>query len=162
MNAVNLLGKNVFVDSNVLLYALDARSPEKAALASNWLDYLWRSQSGRCSWQVLDEFYANAVRKLGSPPQVVRKVLLSYLQWHPLVPSVALVERAWFWSDSTQVTYWDGKILAAAERLGCPYLLSEDFTHQRSFGSVEIINPFQTLPPIVSPHPFLEPPSKKQ
>jgi len=30
-------------------------------------DKLWASGAGRISWQVLNEFYFNAVRKLGVP-----------------------------------------------------------------------------------------------
>ena len=138
---------STFIDTNVLLYALDRRAVEKAPQAAAWLQYLWESQTGRCSWQVLDEFYANAVRKVGVPAKVARETIGAYVAWQPVGSSLAIVERAWFWCDAAQVTYWDGKILAAAERLGCRWLLSEDFTAGRTYGSVTVINPFLTSPP---------------
>ncbi len=115
-----MVGDRVFVDSNVLRYALAA-----------WSRYLWESQAGRCSWQMLDEFYANAVRKVGVRQMMARKTVGGYAEWQP-----------GYWCDTAQVTYWDGKILAAAERLGCRWLLSEDFSAGRTYGSVTVINPF--------------------
>ena len=55
-----------------------------------------------------------------------------------------VVERAWYWMDEAQVSYWDGLILGAAERLGCTVLLSEDFQAGRSYGLVRVVNPFET------------------
>ena len=52
------------------------------------------------------------------------------------------IERAWYWMDEAQVTYWDGLILGAAERLGCTVLLSEDFQAGRVCGTVRVVNPF--------------------
>ncbi len=37
----------VFVDSNVLVYWLDASEPEKQRHAQTWLQYLWPNRSGR-------------------------------------------------------------------------------------------------------------------
>ncbi len=47
--------------------------------------------------------------------------------WRPAGIDFAMVERGWYRIDQAQLTYWDGLILASAERLGCPLLLSEDF-----------------------------------
>jgi hypothetical protein len=60
-------GESVFVDTNVILYSVDAQSPVKRQQALSWLNFLWQSGQGRLSWQVLHEFYANAVRKAGLP-----------------------------------------------------------------------------------------------
>ena len=60
-------GESVFVDTNVILYSVDAQSPVKRQQALSWLNFLWQSGQGRLSWQALHEFYANAVRKAGLP-----------------------------------------------------------------------------------------------
>jgi len=44
---------------------------------------LWDSSRGRLSWQVLNEFYDNATRKLGAPERVVRGMARAYSEWQP-------------------------------------------------------------------------------
>ena len=51
----------VFVDSNVFLYAFDEAHPDKQQAARNWRAELWKSRRGRVSFQVLGEFYVNAL-----------------------------------------------------------------------------------------------------
>jgi predicted nucleic acid-binding protein len=46
----------VFVDTNVLLYAMDTAEAEKHRAASAWRRELWKSRRGRLSYQVLQEF----------------------------------------------------------------------------------------------------------
>ena len=54
----------VFVDTNVLVYARDTRDLRKQQRATEWLDRLWRQQSGRTSVQVLNEYFVTVTRKL--------------------------------------------------------------------------------------------------
>lgn len=56
------------------------------------------------------------------------------------------MERAWYWTDEAQVNFWDAMIVAAAERMRCRFVLSEDFQTGRKFESITIVNPFETLP----------------
>jgi predicted nucleic acid-binding protein len=139
------------VDTNVLLYTLDAADPVKHATALRWRDALWGKKAGRLSWQVLNEFYSNAVRKLRAPEAVARDLVESYAQWPVTAFSQPLIERAWHWMDRAGISYWDALILAAAERSGCRRLLSEDFSHARKYGSVQIVNPF-----LADPNGFFE------
>ena len=76
-----------------------------------------------------------------------REAVNSYVEWKPVGSSLAIVERAWYWCDMAQVSYWDGKILASAERLGCQWLLCEDLSGGRSYGEVTVIDPFAVEPP---------------
>ena len=140
--AVNLW----FVDTNLLLYALDSKAPPKQHLASVWLDTLWKHEAGRVSWQVLHEFYVNATGKLGAPAATSRRIVEWYGEWQPIGFSIALVRRAWYWTDHAGLSYWDALILAAAERCGGPWLLSEDFQMGRKYGVVQIVNPFLAEP----------------
>jgi len=138
---------STFVDINVLLYSFDARETVKCAQARRWLDYLWRTGEGRMSWQVLHEFYANAIRKLRVPPIEVREAVSLFSRWRPGGINFAVVERGWYWMDQAQLSYWDSLILASAERLGCAILLSEDFQGGRNYEGVRVINPFEQSPP---------------
>jgi predicted nucleic acid-binding protein len=135
-----------FTDTNILLYALDPADPVKRAQARLWLDALWRFGSGSLSWQVLHEFYVNGHRKLKWPEPELRKTVELFATWRPIENSVGLIQRAWFWMDDSQTSFWDSLILAAAERAGCPFLLSEDFQAGRRYGPITIVSPFLSVP----------------
>ncbi len=139
-------GDRFFVDTNVLLYSVDALSPEKQRPARLWVDALWETGSGALSWQVLHEFYVNTVRKVRVPKKIARQLAEDFAQWRPPEVTIGLIRRAWHWNDQAQCSYWDGLILAAAERLECTWLLSEDFQNGRRFGQVTIVNPFLHTP----------------
>jgi predicted nucleic acid-binding protein len=138
--------KAFFVDTNVLLYSLDAANPRKQECATRWTLALWESGAGRTSWQVLNEFYANATGKLKAKPRDIRSVVEAYAQWQPVGFDLDLLQRAWNWADRASLSYWDALILGAAEHSGCRYLLSEDFQEDRTFGGVQILNPFHSAP----------------
>ena len=139
-------GDRFFVDSNVLLYAMDIRAGAKQFPAQRWISELWNRDAGTLSWQVLHEFYSNAVRKINVPTGEARSVVRSYEIWKPEFPGIATIERAWHWCDSAQLNFWDAMILASAEQAGCHWLLSEDFQSGRQYGSVTVVNPFEREP----------------
>jgi predicted nucleic acid-binding protein len=135
-----------FVDTNVILYTYDTRNAEKRERAEAWMVWLWERAVGCTSWQVLQEFYSNAIQKFGAQPGKVREhvALLSQLNQPDVM--LGLLERAWFWTDQAGVAFWDAMIVAAAERSHCRWLLTEDFQSGRQFGAVTILNPFQNEP----------------
>ena len=141
-------GDKYFVDSNVFLYIFDAASPTKRAQAEAWLAWLWENACGSLSWQVVQEFYWNALRKFRASPEQARSYVNLMSEWNPPDVSLGMIERAWHWTDQAQVSFWDGLIVAAAERARCRFLLSEDFQSGREFGSITIVNPFETSPPV--------------
>ena len=49
-------------------------------------------------------------------------------EWNPPDVTIGMIERAWHWTDQAHVSFWDGLIVAAAER-------------------ITIVNPFETSPP---------------
>jgi predicted nucleic acid-binding protein len=142
MTAVNTF----FVDSNLLLYYVDPIDIFKQERAAEWLNHLWMTGSGRLSWQVLHEFYQNSVKKMRLEPVKARQIVEDLVHWQPVDTSLGLVQRAWHWADEAQVSYWDALIIAAAERSGAQYLLSEDFQTKRRYADVQVINPFEQSP----------------
>jgi predicted nucleic acid-binding protein len=42
-----------------------------------------------------------------------------------------------------QISYWDGLIIAAAERAGCTKILSEDLSDGQQYGTVVVENSFR-------------------
>ena len=134
---------SVFVDSNVFLYKLYANDPRKQAAADKWIAAIWDGHAGRISWQVIHEFYYNAVRKLHIPVATAREFAEQLLELRPEAVYFDTVQRAWGWCDHAQLSYWDGLIVAAAEQAGCRWLLSEDFQSGRRYGTVTVVNPFE-------------------
>ena len=135
-----------FVDTNVVIYSVDPADKRKQRAARFWMDALWAETRGSISWQVLHEFYVNAVRKLGTPAESARSLVQALATWRPVDTTLGLAERAWHWTDEASVSYWDALIISAAERAGCSRLLSEDFQEGRRFGSVTVVNPFRAMP----------------
>lgn len=135
-----------FVDTNVFVYSLDPAEPVKQKLSSRWIEALWLSQTGRISWQVLHELYVTAARKRDLNHLACRETVEALTLWHPVDVTFGLIERAWYWVDKAQLTYWDSLILASAERQECRWLLTEDFTNGRSYGMVTALNPFLHSP----------------
>ena len=139
MNAADVC----FIDSNVLLYYVDPANAAKRNRSIEWLDHLWQTGRGRLSWQVLHEFYWNAVSKMRMEPFGARRIVEDLSQWKPVDTSFGLIEQAWHWMDAAQLSYWDALIIAAAQRSGARYLLSEDFQTDREYGGVCVVNPFE-------------------
>lgn len=139
-------GDLFFVDTNLLLYHIDPADRDKRARAIDWLDHLWASGAGRISWQVLHEFYWNAVRKMGLPLADAREIVEDLSQWRPVDNSMGLVREAWTCMDEAQLSYWDALIISAAQRSGAHYLLTEDLQHGRRLGTVQILDPFRQSP----------------
>jgi len=135
-----------FLDTNILLYSADPADPNKQAAAQRWLTILWRHRAGRLSWQVLNEFYVNAVRKLRTPNRNARMTVETLVLWKPVDMTPTILRRAWHWIDAAQLTYWDALILATAEAAQCAWLLSEDFQAGRRYGGVTVVNALRESP----------------
>ena len=140
-------GDSFFVDSNVLIYGFGANSPvAKQIAAHHWITQLWSYRVGRISWQVIFEFYSNAIRKSKLSSVVSRHIAEELVLWGPETPTQAILERAWHWCDHAQINFWDALILAAAEQAGCRWLLTEDFQTGRTYAGVTVISPFTSSP----------------
>jgi len=141
-------GDRYFVDTNVILYTYDDLVPFKRDRAEAWLQWLWLNASGALSWQVIQESYWNAVRKFGIHPDRIRSHVKMLAEWNPPDVTIGMIERAWYWTDQAQISFWDAMIVAAAERTRCRWLLSEDFQTGREFGSLTVVNPFEQAPQV--------------
>lgn len=140
----------VFVDTNVLLYAQDPRSPAKRAQAVAWLTRCWQQGCGRLSTQVLHEMYVNLRR---TAPQLdgasARALVRCYRAWQPWLVDEVTVDLAWALQDRFALSYWDALMAAAAQQQGCRYLLTEDLQHGQHLDGVQIINPFVVGPELL-------------
>jgi predicted nucleic acid-binding protein len=85
----------VFVDTNVLIYALDKADPVKPLAARAWREALWRSGRGRVSFQVLLEFCVTVRLKQRQAREEARAEVRDLLAWRPVELGASAVERAW-------------------------------------------------------------------
>lgn len=133
-----------FIDTNILVYAYDTGSPDKQRIARSILTMAVKEENGIVSTQVLSEFISVLTRKINK--------VLSYSEALDLIESIQfprvlevdfpMVKRAVRLADLYSILYWDGLIMAAAERGGCDRLLSEDLNNGQQYGSVTVFNPF--------------------
>lgn len=134
-----------FLDTNILIYAAAAKRDErhKQAIAKE----IVATREFCLSGQVLVEFYVNLTKpgKIEIPlAQAIINDWLDTLEGFPVLPVDAeLVRSGVEFSRRYQVSYFDGAIIAAAERLGAPILYTEDLNHGQKYGSVTVINPFR-------------------
>lgn len=133
------------VDTNVLLYAASLHPTEqvKTEIA---LDLLKRGDL--ClSAQVLQEFYYQATR----PSRLIQlnhEQALDFLDELAGMP-VQPLDRALFLQAANicqrfQISYWDAAILAAARRMACDAVYSEDLSDQQDYAGLRVINPFSS------------------
>jgi predicted nucleic acid-binding protein len=137
---------SVFVDSNVFLYALDDADAKKHQAARGWRAALWKSRRGRISFQVLGEFYVNALRLQPATREETRAEIRDLLTWKPVSADDELLELGWKIQDIYQFSYWDAMIVAAAKVASCRYLLTEDLQPGQILDGIEVVNPFLRTP----------------
>ena len=142
------MSEPVFVDTNVFLYQWDASDQVKQRRAVDWLRRLADDRTGRVSFQVLAEFYVNATQKLRTP--VPRASAQAYVRavcaWKPVAIDQQVIEEAWREQERFKLSWGDALIVAAARRVSCRTLLSEDFQAGQKFGDLTVVNPFATAP----------------
>lgn len=138
----------VFVDTNVLVYHRDSTEPEKQARAAEWMARLWDEGSGRVSVQVLEEYYVTVTGKLrpGMPRDEAREDVAALRAWNPLVPDARILDDAWSIEDRYGLSFWDAMIVAAARRLGCAILLTEDLQDGQDLDGLLVRSPFTLAP----------------
>src|SRR6266540_2286126 len=114
-----------FVDTNIFVYSVSSHPSErekrdKARALLGAVDF-------GTSAQVLGEFFVTATRKIAEP--LSERQAVHFIVRLTRLPIVAI--------DSELV-------LEAARRLGTKTIYSEDLTHEHSYGSARVINPFRT------------------
>jgi predicted nucleic acid-binding protein len=135
------------VDTNVLVYRYDARDPRKQSVAENLLREGVRHGSIRIPHQAIVEFVAASTRNLPSGPiltaEEARREAEEFLSiFDVLYPNEAIVRTALRGAAAYQLSWFDAHIWACAEYYGLDELYSEDFQHDRLYGSVRAVNPF--------------------
>lgn len=135
-----------FVDTNILLYAYDRDAGSKHERAKQLMIELWNEGNGCLSTQVLQEFFVNVTKKIPQPlsTSIAREIMRTYLPWIHVATDGEMAIRASEIADTWQTSFWDGMIIAAAERSGATELLSEDMQSGQRVAGLLITNPLNS------------------
>ena len=140
------MSADVFIDTNVFVYHLDATDRRKHARADQLIRDALTSGTACISFQVVQECLNIALRKAKvalTPDQArlyLETVLLPLLQG---AASPALYHRSLDIQARYRFSFYDSLIVAAALTAGCRRLLSEDLQHGQRIESLTIEDPFR-------------------
>lgn len=136
-----------FVDTNVLVYAVDDAEPAKRDRARSILGADDAASRLVLSTQVLCEFYVVVTRRLQRPlPAGDAAEAVRELSKLAVVGSDAdLVGDAVRLSIEAQLSLWDALVVEAARVAGCERVLTEDLSDGAEIASVRIENPFSVV-----------------
>jgi len=134
----------VFIDTNVLVYAHDADAGEKHETAKQLLTDAWQSKPlPWLSVQVLQELLVTLRRK-GVALTDARNTVEDYTHWCIVENDVDLLRSGMAEMERWQLSFWDGLILAAARSVGVATVWSEDLSDEQDYDGVRVVNPFLT------------------
>lgn len=131
------------LDTNVIIYLLGDSDPAKRERAEQFVLAGLRDKSVCISQQVLQESLNVALRKLKfsveDAERVLNRILLPLCK---VLPPESLYREALRVQARYQYSFYDALIIAAALKLGCKTLYSEDLQHGQQIEQLRIVNPF--------------------
>ena len=133
------------LDTNILVYAFDTQTPQKQAIARQYLKHVFSPQKQYIlSLQVVNEFCNVAQKKL--KPAMSPEDLQTFIDLIPEGNIAPLSKRATLKALHIQkahiLSFWDSMIVATAISEGCHSLVTEDLSDGQTIESVTIVNPF--------------------
>ncbi len=133
---------DVFLDTNVLVYAFDTADEAKRQRA---LAVLGEHPNAVISTQVLLEWFTIVTRKLTPPmPGADATAVMESLTRLDVVSADAeLTLRAARTAVEAQLSVWDAMVIEAAAIAGCTTILTEDLNEGQTIRGVRVVNPFR-------------------
>jgi predicted nucleic acid-binding protein len=135
-----------FLDTNILVYAADAREPVKRQVSLGLLSWaLQNREELYISPQVAFEFFAVVTRKFSPPMSPTNAATaIEGLSSLSIVPVTAEIMRSSVsLAIERQLSIWDAAIVSAASAAGCSRVLTEDLTDGQELLGIRIENPFK-------------------
>jgi predicted nucleic acid-binding protein len=136
------------VDTNVLVYVYDPRLPAKQRRARQILQDGLRGDNLRLPHQALVEFVAAVTRRSSSGAsllpvaEALREAEEMMSVFIMLYPNDSVVRTALRGAALYGLSWFDAHLWAYAEVYGLSEIWSEDFQHDRLYGTVRTVNPF--------------------
>lgn len=155
------------IDTNVLVYAYDPRSPEKQRIASRFLRQAVIGGDSHLPHQAIIEFVAAVVRPRkdlgGKPllplPAANAAVTRMMDDFEVIYPDPEVVRTALAAAATYQLSWYDAHLLAYALVNGLDEIFTEDFEHGRYYGGVRTHDPFLAASDSVHELPAMYDPS---
>ena len=135
------------VDTNILVYRFDQRFPGKQRRATAALRRGLNDDILRVPHQAIVEFVAAVTRPrtpdgpLLTLTDAVHEAEEILTQFPVLYPNADVVRLALRGAATYRLSWFDAHLWAYAEHFGMAELWSEDFQHDRIYGTVRAINP---------------------
>jgi len=132
-----------FLDTSILVYAYDPSDRKKQQIARDLVRKAIEGES-TISTQVLAEFAATILHKMrpAARSEDVAAVLDALAAIHIVHPDAEMVRRAVEAHSEYGVHFYDGMIVAAAERAHCSRIWSEDLNSGQAYFGATVENPF--------------------
>ncbi len=132
----------MLIDTNILIYQWDERTPDKKRTARAVLTRLAEG-AGRLSTQVLGEFFCGVTRsRLLDRQTAGRTIEAMAATWLVHRSSVEITLGAVRGSLAYGFSYWDAQLWATALVNEIPLILTEDFSDGCTIEGVRFANPF--------------------
>lgn len=141
------MSADVFLDTNILIYAYDWQAEKKHEVAKEIVRSWWEHRGALISTQVLQEFYVNVTSKIPQPlsKSKARGLIEQYQVWPIITNTIGNIIRASEIQERYQLSFWDSLIISSAEKGGAKFIYSEDLSHNQYIAGILIHNPFHTL-----------------
>lgn len=134
-----------FLDTNIFVYTFDDLASAKQDRAQKLINTALSDNLGLISSQVIQEFMSVATRKFAtimSLPDLrlyLKQILLPLCEFYP---DAEFYDFSMDIKEQTNFSFYDAMIVAAAIRMECEILYSEDLSHNQSIMGLIIKNPF--------------------
>jgi len=135
-----------FLDTNVLIYAIDSSDTRKHGIAVDLLAEAHSSGQGCLSYQVVQEWFNFVLRKAAVPLEpghaaaIYRRIVEPLWRIHS---SRELIDTAIDIHRRQRLSWWDSLIVSAAKQGECQRLLSEDLHDGHVIRGIRVENPFR-------------------
>jgi len=135
----------VLLDTNILVYAEDAREPLKRIRAQQVIESLVTAEIAVVTPQILGEYFHTVSRLFRTTlaQDAARSQVERYGELFDVVPATfTTVVEAARGAVRYKLRYYDAQIWAAARLGGVGVVLSEDFEDGREIEGVRFVDPF--------------------
>jgi len=143
--------ERVTLDTNILIYSVDADAGERQTQARDLVQRVARHHDSFLTLQTLSEFFAAVTRKEKLSAGEAAEQVADYQKFFPVVAATPdSLRRAIAAVLKHGLSFWDAMQWAVARQAGATLLLSEDLQHGRELEGVHFRDPFQVEDPFAS------------
>ena len=133
-----------FFDTNILVYAVDPRDARKRKIAAEMLAHAMDvNHDGGISIQVLSEFANTLLNKFHVSEERIEAHVSFFYPLLMTEVTAGMVRSALYIEKEYGIQYYDALIVAAAERLGCHEIITEDLNDGQMYRGMVAVNPFK-------------------